>query len=184
MKSLVTSALVLCVTTTSHAVSNRVFENLADLEKIGFVFTAAEMPVQDNISFHVRIPKEFKIDDEIGAKPFSSIALMHLDEKVEHGPMLIGAKASYIPIESEKKDDGHREAKISVPVSKAEMGYLVISYAYPNNADWPMLIHVPVSSIAKQLQARKDGAPAGASTFPPPPKEKAQEETPKTGEQK
>lgn len=178
MKALLTATVVLCVTTSSHAVSNRVFENVESLEKIGFVFTADEKPVQDTISFRVRVPKEFKIDDDIGTKPFSNIALLHLDKKVEHGPELIGAKGSHIPIESEKKEDGHREAKISVPVSKAEMSYLVISYAYSNNADWPMLIYIPVASIAKQLQARKDAPAEGKSSPAPPTKEEAQQEKP------
>lgn len=180
MKALVTGALVLCVTTTSHAVSNRVFENLADLEKIGFVFTADEKPAPETISFRVRVPKEFEIEidrDKAVSKPFSGISLMYLEKKVEHGPKLIGAAASYIPLESLKKDDGSREAKVIIPVAKADLGYLLVSYAFNNNADWPMLIHVPVSSIAKQLQARKDAAPAETSPS-------SQEKTPQTKEPK
>ena len=158
MKALLPAAIVVCLTTTCHAVSNRVFENLEDLAKIGFVFTAEDKPAQETVTFSVQIPKEFKISDDVGTKPFSSISLMQLEQKVEHGPKLIGAPASHTPLESSKTDAGCHETKVSIPVAKAAMSYLVITFAYQNNADWPMLIHVPISSIAKQLEARQSAS--------------------------
>ena len=164
MRAFFSAAIVLCVTTTCHAVSNRVLESLEDLAKIGFVFTAEDKPVQDAVTFRARIPREFKISDDVGTKPFSSVSLMQLDEKVEHGPKLIGAPGSHTPLESQKTKDGCHETKVSVPLAKAGMSYLVITFAYQNNADWPMLVHVPVSSIVKQLKARQTDAPGAPPT--------------------
>lgn len=98
--------------------------------------------------------------------------------------MLIEAPGTYIRLESRKLDDGCHETKVSIPMEKAELSYLAISYAYPNNADWPMLIHVPLLSITKQLQARIDAAPAGASAAQSSPKKEEQEKAPQTDQPK
>jgi hypothetical protein len=171
MKAFLPAAIVLCVTNASHAVGNRVFENLEDLAKIGFVFTPEDKPAKDTITFHVKIPKEFEIDD-VGTKPFSHVSLLQLERKVEHSPKLIGAPGAITPLEARKTDDGCHEAKVSVSLVQAGMSYLMVTYAYPSRPDgndWPMLIHVPVSNIAKQLKARQ-GVATGTPAAPGSPK--------------
>jgi hypothetical protein len=167
MKSFLPAAIVLCITTASHAVSNRGFESLDDLAKIGFVFTPEDRRPPDTSTFRVRIPKEFRFDEELGSKPFSSASLVYLKHKVKHGPALIEAPGTYTPLEARTTDDGGHEARVSVPLAQAGRSYLQITFAYPSRPhgsnDWPMLIHVPVSDIVKQLEARQAAAPGTPS---------------------
>jgi hypothetical protein len=139
-------------------VGHRFFEDLEDLAKIGFVFTPEDKPVKDTVSFRVRIPKEFKFDDELGSKPYSSASLLYLKHKVKHGPELIEAPGTLTPLETRKTDDDSHNVEVSVPLAQAGMSYLQITFVYPKQGDWPIFVHVPVSAIAKQLEARKGPA--------------------------
>jgi hypothetical protein len=163
MKAFLPAAVILCGATSAHGVSNRVFENLEALEKAGFAFTAAESPARGEFAFGLGIPKGFHVGGEAGTKPFSGISLMQTKHKVEHGPLHIGADGTHVPLKIRKTDDGHHETKVRFPLSDLERLYLVISFAYPGNRDWPVLIHVPLASVVKQLEARQ------AVTRPPAP---------------
>ena len=159
MKALLASLIFFSIATTCPGVGNRVIEDLTALRRIGFEFTGMAAPTPDTVSFDLTVPPELLVAEDIGTKPFAGISLVEFKKHVEPGPQLIGAHSSQEVLESRKSEDGHLVARVTVRLSKLETSCLAVSFVHPGEGQWPMLIHVPVAALVKQLKAEQVVAP-------------------------
>jgi hypothetical protein len=153
------SLIIFAVATNCFGVGNRVFESLEELRKIGFEFTETGIPPSEPLfSFEFKVPKEFKIGDEIGSKPFAGVAFIDTVETVEHGPRLIGSPATRLPIETRKTKDGHHESCVTVHSARLENCYIEVMFVHDESGQCPMLVHVPIAAIVQQLKGERRDA--------------------------
>ncbi len=158
MKYLLASLILFSIATTCSGVGNRVFEELTALRRIGFEFKGITAPAQDTVSFEVKVPNEFLVAEDLGTKPFAGISLVQFTRKVEPGAELMGAPSSQVLLESRKSGDGHHVARVTVSLATMETSYLMVSFVHPGEGQWPLLVHVPVSGLVKQLESEQAAA--------------------------
>lgn len=159
MKSLLASLVFFSIATACSGVGNREIGDLTVLRRVGFEFTGISAPDGDTISFDLKMPAEFLVAEDIGTKPFARISLVEFTVPFKPGPNRIGAHSSEEVLKSRKSAGGHDVARVTVRLSKLEKSHLMISFVHPGESQWPLLVHVPLAALVKQLEAEKAIAP-------------------------
>lgn len=153
--------LILAFSPSIKAVSNEVFEDIKSLRKIGFELINFDQEPKGVTSFTLIVPKEFAYKDgeNLYEKPFSGVSFIQTLNKVKHGPMLIGSPSSHFKLQGRKNEEGRYQYKLTVLESNVETSYIAVSFVHDGGGDWPMIVHIPLSSIFKQLEAEKNTLP-------------------------
>ena len=159
MKSLI-ATLILFLSLPCFAVSNRVIEDLKELKKIGFEITHIWQREEGVISFNFVSPSKFTFDsgDTEYTKPFSGISYMRTLKPPNEGPGLLGAAASYFHLSTRAREDHKHECRITLLTSDVAQCFFAVSFVRAEGGTWPMIIHIPVAKLLKQIKAEQGGA--------------------------
>ena len=129
--------------------------DVAELKKLGFELTITDDNAEGLLSLLIISPKQFDTGIDTGTKPFARIAFIRMIHGVEDGSGLIGAPSTHFPLESNLLPDGRYQSEITTVRRDLENSYFMITFIHDRSGDWPMLIHIPLSSIIDQTNTNK-----------------------------
>ena len=180
MKSLLI-ILTFVIASPCYAISNRLIGDLKDLRKIGFDITHVWQGEEGVISFGFVAPAKFTFDSggtEI-TKPFSAISYLRMKRSVSERSRILGAPASQLNLASHAREDHRHECRITLLTSDVSNCFFAVYFVRPEGGTWPMVIHIPVAKLLKQIEAEQAGAeqPATAPESKSEGKEKPKQES-------